>query len=344
MNKTGVVVLCHGSRGTRAVEEIPQIMQQVSEEVSHLLPGDIRVVWGALQFNRPDIQESVLSLIDDGVKKIVIVPYFLFSGNHITGDIPEEIGKLKTVYPDNEFIVTQPLGLESTFASYVAQRIRSAVPELSLRPETDGMKISPIETKSMEIITCLLPSSLSFSDDELTVVKRIVHAAGDPQIAKRIRFHPKAIEAGVAALKQGMPVFTDVKMVQAGVSQSMLARFGSSAHCILSDSESMNVQPVEGQTRSAAAFHKMGEKLNGAIVAIGNAPTALFALLELVDAGKTPALIIGMPVGFVQAKESKQALVNYDIPFITIAGRRGGSPAAAATVNALLRLSMEQNR
>ncbi|MBN2239897.1 MAG: precorrin-8X methylmutase [Dehalococcoidales bacterium] len=340
--KTGAVILCHGSRGLKAVREVPEIMEHLVTEVSSMLPSGIIVAWGALQFNQPDLNEAVATLIKTGTKRIIVMPYFLFSGNHITEDIPEAVDELKKQYPECMFVMTKPMGMESTFPSYIAQRIRSAVPDLYLDPDTAPIPISPIEIESMEIIDSLLPDLPGISEKELTVIKRIVHATGDPDISALVRFHPKAIDSGVTALVARKPVYTDVKMVQAGISQSMLNRFGSSVHCILSDSESMNVKPAEGQTRSAAAFHYVGEKLNGAIVAIGNAPTALFAMLELVDSGVTPALVIGMPVGFVQAKESKQALETYDIPYITIAGNRGGSPTAAATVNALLRLAMEK--
>jgi len=197
-----------------------------------------------------------------------------------------------------------------------------------------------IERESMEIIESLLPPGLSFSAGERTVVKRIIHALGDPQIAGQVRFHPEALDAGLAAIRRGQPLFTDVRMVAAGISRPLARRFGCRVRCALKNN---TIKPAakSQQTRSAAAFHGLGTALNGAVVAIGNAPTALLALLELVDSGITPSLVIGMPVGFVKAAEAKAELCQRNIPYITIAGRRGGSPAAAAAVNALLRLALE---
>ncbi len=205
---------------------------------------------------------------------------------------------------------------------------------------TGMSKGSDIEAKSLAIIDELLPP-LGCSDAERQVIKRIVHATGDPQIAKMVKFHPDAVDAGVATIRAGKLIFTDSRMTAAGINKRQIAReFGCSIHCALDEVEEL--QHIEKNiTRSAAAILAIGLRLNGALVAIGNAPTALLKLVNLIDNGISPSLVVGMPVGFIQAEESKVELTRRSIPYITIIGKRGGSAAAAAAVNALLRLTLE---
>jgi len=195
-----------------------------------------------------------------------------------------------------------------------------------------------IEIRSMEIIDSLLPPH-AWSAGELAVVKRLVHTSGDPALATAVRFHPAAIAAGIAALQRGAPVYTDVQMVRMGVNSGRLASLGSSLHCLIDDDLIAEEARRMGRTRAQTAMRHFGAALEGAIVAIGNAPTALREVLALAAEGVArPALVIGMPVGFVDAAESKDALMASDLVYITIEGTRGGSPLAAAAVNALLRL------
>ena len=173
---------------------------------------------------------------------------------------------------------------------------------------------------------------------ELKVFSRIIHAAGDPEYAAVIEIHPAAVAAGCAALRQGAPVFTDVEMVRTGINRRRLAEFGGEVHCLIGDESVAAMAKAQGITRAMAAIRTFGQRIHGAVVAIGNAPTALFALLELMEQEDIrPALIVGVPVGFVGAAESKAVLVEQSpVPFITVQGTKGGSPIAAATVNALL--------
>ncbi|MFC2071371.1 precorrin-8X methylmutase [Chloroflexota bacterium] len=201
-------------------------------------------------------------------------------------------------------------------------------------------KNSDIETRSMAIIDRLLPV-LDCSEKERQVVKRIVHATGDPEIASLIKFEPNAIGAGLAAIRDGRPIYTDVSMVKAGINKRLAGQFRCSVLCALTEFKQVKQVVYGNNTRSAAAFLNLDSKLSKALVVIGNAPTALLALVGLIDKGIIPSLVVGMPVGFVQAEESKVELSRRNIPYITIAGRRGGSPAAVATVNALLRLALE---
>ncbi len=171
------------------------------------------------------------------------------------------------------------------------------------------------------------------------VVMRIVHSLGMPEIAQQVRFSANACEAGRAALAADGPILCDVEMVKQGVTKRMI---NQPPLCYLNDPRTADLAKSSGETRSMAALALWREQLDGAVVLIGNAPTALFRLLEMIEqGGPKPALIVGMPVGFVGAAESKQALWDcheaLGIECITLLGRAGGSAVTAASCNALLR-------
>jgi len=175
-----------------------------------------------------------------------------------------------------------------------------------------------------------------FSPEEERVAVRIIHACGMVEAADDIVFSPGAVAAARRALREGAPILCDANMVAHGVTRARLPA-GNAVVCTLADSGVVGRAQELGTTRSAAALELWGERLGGAVVAIGNAPTALFHLLEMLDKGAPkPAVIIGMPVGFVGAAESKEALAaQHEVPFIVVKGRKGGSAMAAAAVNAL---------
>ncbi|MDP2661575.1 MAG: precorrin-8X methylmutase [Dehalococcoidia bacterium] len=196
-----------------------------------------------------------------------------------------------------------------------------------------------IEARSFEIIGGLIPTS-RYSSDELEIVKRVVHTTGDPSIVDHLRIHPRAIASGLAAIKSGSVLFTDVKMAAAGVNRQLASRFGCEVACLIDDPAVAEEAMRQSVTRAAAGVSHFSGQLEGAIVAIGNAPTALLALLDLVDSGcPPPALVIGVPVGFVGAAEAKKELVDRDLSSITVEGTRGGSTIAVAIVNALLKIA-----
>ena len=196
-----------------------------------------------------------------------------------------------------------------------------------------------IENRSMEIIAPHL-AGLDLDERAVKVYSRMIHAAGDVDYAPIIRVSPDAIEAGMTALKSGCDIFTDVEMVRTGINKKKLASFGGSVHCLIADPEVAAAAKEAGITRAMASMRRFGQKLNGSIVAIGNAPTALFEVLRMVkEEGLRPACIVGIPVGFVGAADSKQALAdNGTIPYITVQGTKGGSPIAVAAVNAMMYL------
>ncbi len=180
------------------------------------------------------------------------------------------------------------------------------------------------------------------NDDEMLIRIRIAHTTADIEFSKTFQFHPGAIEAGVEALKLDKNIFTDVSMVSSGIRARLTENYSGELLCFLYDEEIAEAAKERGTTKSAAAITKGVPFYKGGIVAIGNAPTALFELIDLIKEGVAkPALVVGVPVGFVGAAESKLELTELDIPYITNLDRRGGSPIAAAIVNGLISLSQK---
>lgn len=196
-----------------------------------------------------------------------------------------------------------------------------------------------IENKSMEIIAPHL-AELNLNEAETKVYSRMIHASGDVDYAKVIRLHPKAIEATQEALKRGANIYTDVEMVRTGINKKAFGRYGGKIECRVADPAIAEMAKREGITRSMAAMRTFGKALEGSIVAIGNAPTALFEVLRLAEEEKIlPAVVIGIPVGFVGAADSKKLLAeNTLVPYVTVESTKGGSPIAASVVNAIMYL------
>jgi len=196
---------------------------------------------------------------------------------------------------------------------------------------------SAIERESMAIIERNVPALSELPAGERAIIKRIVHTTGDFNIAPLVQIHPRAVEAGLAALRNSCTILTDVNMVLAGLNRNKLAELNVNAGCRIGDPDIVAQAKQTGETRARAAMRSAGP-LAGAIVVIGNAPTALFALCEMIEAGTAaPALVIGTPVGFVGALESKELLVTMNkVPYVSVLGTRGGSTIAASVVNALL--------
>lgn len=193
-----------------------------------------------------------------------------------------------------------------------------------------GLPPEEIERRSLALVEDAIPSCSGWTSQAREVVKRMVYAAGDLALAGMARVHPDAVEAGLEAIRAGAAIVCDVRMVAAG-----LRPYQGEVHVAVQ-------VPVsdEGLTRAAAGIRALAGELDNGIAVIGNAPTALLALLDLVDQGACqPALIVATPVGFVAAAESKQALVERGLPYVTVEGSRGGSAVAAAAMNALLILA-----
>jgi len=205
-----------------------------------------------------------------------------------------------------------------------------------------GLPPAEIERLSQERIALRLNGSLPIDEPLRGLVTRLVYAAGDLALAPEVVVQNGGIKAAVDALRRCAPVVVDVRMVAAGIGRSNLDRLGSNLSVGLDARGADRIAAEAGITRSAAGILALDDMLDGAVVAIGNAPTALLALLDLVSAGRVqPAAVIGMPVGFVAAAESKEALLDSGLPCIIVRGTRGGSALAAAAVNYLAKLSVE---
>ncbi len=205
-----------------------------------------------------------------------------------------------------------------------------------------GVILDPqlIESRSFAIIDAEVGPH-PFGPREWPIVRRIIHTTADFDFALTTRFAPGAVAAGISALQSGAGILCDTNMVLAGVNKERLGHFGSSLACHVADPEVAAAARTEGITRSIVALRK-GVAEGRGIYLIGNAPTALFELLRLAAAGKVaPALVVGVPVGFVGAAESKQALLASGLPYITCQGRKGGSAIAATILNALMLLAEE---
>jgi precorrin-8X/cobalt-precorrin-8 methylmutase len=183
----------------------------------------------------------------------------------------------------------------------------------------------------------------AYSEQEWQLVRRLIHTSGDFDFNGLTRFHAGAVEAGISAVLAGAPIVADVAMIGAGLSEVRLARFGVAVHQFIADPEVFAAAQAEGTTRAVQAMREAQRQglLDGGILGVGNAPTALMEALRLVREGPArPALIIGMPVGFVAAAESKDALAEIqDPPWIITAGRKGGSALVVAAIHALLALA-----
>ena len=201
-------------------------------------------------------------------------------------------------------------------------------------PET--IKPMDIEKRSFEIITELLGERKLDPENEL-VIKRAIHTTADFDYADNLVFSPHAVTRGIEALKAGCDIVTDTQMAKSGISKATLAKLGGEVHCFMSDPDVAAEAKARGVTRALVCMEKAAKLDKPCIFAIGNAPTALIRIRELLDAGELkPALVIGVPVGFVNVVESKELIIEADVPHIVARGRKGGSNVAAAIVNALL--------
>lgn len=199
-----------------------------------------------------------------------------------------------------------------------------------------------IENRSMAVIEAEAPEPRPFAGDEWLVVRRMIHASADFELLDLVRFHPLAVQSAIAALQRGLAVITDTHMAAAGLPARLYKPLGCAVHCLIKDPRALELARSLGTTRAAAAVDVAAGDHPEAIWVIGNAPTALLRLIELARAGRVrPALIVGMPVGFVQAAESKEALLELsDTSFILVRGRKGGSALAASALNALAMIAL----
>lgn len=205
-----------------------------------------------------------------------------------------------------------------------------------MKIELENVKPMDIEKRSFEMITEELGDTPLLPGTEL-VVKRCIHTSADFDYAKNLCFSENVIEKAMDAIKNGACIVTDTQMAKSGINKRALARYGGEVYCFMSDEDVSELAKKNGSTRATVSMDKAAKLEKPLIFAIGNAPTALVRLYELIQEGALkPELIIGVPVGFVNVVQSKELIMQADVPYIVARGRKGGSNIAACICNALL--------
>lgn len=205
-----------------------------------------------------------------------------------------------------------------------------------MKIELENVKPRDIERRSFEIITQELGDRMLDPDKEL-IIKRCIHTSADFEYADSLYFSRNAVEKAMEAIKAGASIVTDTQMAKSGINKRALARYGGQVYCFMSDEDVAQAAKEQGSTRAKVSMDKAAALEGPVIYAIGNAPTALVRLYELIEEGKIdPALVIGVPVGFVNVVASKELIMQTDVPCIVARGRKGGSNIAACICNALL--------
>jgi precorrin-8X/cobalt-precorrin-8 methylmutase len=213
---------------------------------------------------------------------------------------------------------------------------------MKMQDEREFNSPHAIERRSMAIITELL-GGRSFPAEHEAIVKRVIHTTADFDYADNLKFSGNVVTEALAALQTGGNIVCDTKMAAAGINKTALAAWGGTVHCFIADPEIVAQSEQTGRTRAALAMEKAGRDPANRIFAIGNAPTALITLCNLITEQMVkPALVIGVPVGFVNVVEAKTLLQQTKVPYIVAIGRKGGSNVAAAIVNALLYMMAER--
>lgn len=329
-----------------------------------------------VSLTRPDVPAGLERCIRLGARRVIVAPYFLHTGV-LVKRIAAQVATAQEQHPGVEIVVADHLGIHPRIIELVCVRavadaraigsdrnngtraetpggpersVASPAPGSDELPWAMGPDRFPLlrryglgpaasEELSLRRVEAALRGHGSWRGHGAEVVRRMVYAAGDPSLASAIRIHPAAVEAGIAALRAGQPIITDVRMVTVALDRARLDRLATPVRCAIEAPAAARARQ-HGVTRAAAGMAAVADGLSGGIAVIGNAPTALLALLDLVDAGRAqPAVIIGAPVGFVAAAEAKAELATRATPHITVLGTRGGSAVAAAALNALLRLA-----
>ena len=322
--KTGILVVCHGSPRQAANDSFVRMVEKVKER----LPG-AEIHAGFFSLTAPTIADRVEEMVELGIERIVLCPHFLFNGQHYTVDIPAQVEGCRERFPKIEMDVLETFQDDPAMVGLLAERLARYA-----GPERPAQKLpQEITARSHALIETGLGAD-NGDEGSRSVVRRVIHATADFSFARSLQFHPEALARGVQALKTGRPVICDVEMVKAGIT-----RAPGGTLCAIRDADVAATAKEKGSTRSAAAMDKLSEQIPGSVLAIGNAPTALWRIMDMVDEGMLePALVVGVPVGFVGALESKLALSRSELCYITNLSNRGGSPVAAAIVNALIAL------
>lgn len=327
--KKGFLIIAHGSRKKEANQQVFSLVKKLNTyyQTDMFEPA-------FMELAPPTIEEGIKALAKKNMGQLVAYPYFLFKGMHFSKDIPEMIQNIVSKLEKKVvFKMLEPIGQHPTIVDLVQEELYDEVID-----QLEFKKIAPknIEDKSMELIEKNL-NGHKIPDEQKPIIKRVIHTTGDFDFLKNMVFHDEAVSAGLNAIQEKKIIYADVTMVQAGINK----KFGHEVRCVLNDPEVISHAENQGITKTAAGIKSLSHKLDGNIIAIGNAPTALIELVDMIkNNGLKPALIVGIPVGFVNAKESKLHLTTIkNIPYITNRGQKGGSTVAVAIINALIKMA-----
>ncbi len=328
MNNTAVVLIGHGSRRNTYNQDIERIVKSLGYELK------IPVYLSYNEFNSPNWRDLLAKLIEKGVKNFVFGLVFLGRGNHVYHDIMGEVGASKigewerVKYKENEIGVffTETLGRSPLVKTALKYRLSRAV---NFLPSIEDILMDPegIEDGSMKKI---LEQIDARNCREKRIIAKAVFAAGNLDVAKYMYVTEDAIDSGIEALSSGAPILTDVKMVSAGIRWK-------DVRCFIDNPEVAELARKKAKTRASEAM-RFGLK-NPSVVVIGNAPTALAEVLQMVKEGIDVPLVIATPPGFTNAVEVKEKLVRSGIPSIALRGTMGGSGIAASITNEIVRLA-----
>ncbi|UVS69596.1 precorrin-8X methylmutase [Nitrososphaera viennensis] len=301
-----------------------------------------------LELDSPNIEEGVMQAVAMQPKVLLMMPYFLHRGAHIKRDVVNDVAAALEKAQFKGAYMARHLGVDDKLVNLVVERAK----EVENRQGPDGSfgtaasrsmteRAFDIEKRSFEIIDSEAGPH-GYNSMQWPIVRRVIHATADFDFAGsgKMLFHERAIESAFSAIKNRCTIVTDVDMVLAAINKKSLSDLGLKTACYISDKGVAEEAKKLGKTRSEMAMRHAAKEMDGGIVVIGNAPTALLEVISMAKEGVTkPALVVGIPVGFVSAPESKEALARTDdMPFITNVGRKGGSPAASSIINALLLL------
>lgn len=323
-NSLGIVLVGHGSKvaaANQAVEKVKNSMVQVT---------GLRIESAFLQLAKPTVKEAAATLIKEGCKKLILLPYFLYEGQHVSSDLPQIVATLAQKWPLVKFELAPPVGTDNRLVHILIDKV------LAQSQLLNGQEIEELSLSLVAELATLPPDE--FQRD---VAARVVHATGDLLLANQLIFAPDFFTKAFNYLKQkNFVIVTDVKMTAVAISTSLLPS-AAKVICALEYQAKINTsKPASGRTRSQQAIRNTLTAFPKAAVVIGNAPTALEEVLQMISLGLiTPPFIVGVPVGFVGAHQAKERLSQSKAAFATLLGTRGGSAVAGAIVNALLKMT-----
>jgi precorrin-8X/cobalt-precorrin-8 methylmutase len=350
LDDVGLILIGHGSKLPHNQENLEKLAEILRERSAFKL-----VEIAFMIRNTPTISEAIDILAKKKVSRIVLVPVFLAHGVHTTQEIPEmiEVKNQESQLSKKgiQLFYGEPMGADECIAVLLEEKALNALGEewehrhapfkgapITSYPATS----TKIYDQSMKLIRPEIQEVLSKApQNNIPIIERVVHTTADPEFAKLLVISDGAVEAGVAAIKAGVKIVTDTKMIKAGIHEGRVQRFGGEILTYIDDQRASKLAVEESVTRSTAAIRlAVGDGADGAIFLIGNAPTAASELSEQVKAGKVkPALIIAVPVGYVGAAESKEAIAKLAVPYMITRGRKGSSTIAVAIFNALLNMA-----